>query len=155
MAGGALPLSDGAITLRPMREGDAAILMTGRDAVFHRFMGEGSPDPHPTAVIELDGGVVGWVDHDHDEIRTWLAPHECNIGYHVFAAHRGQGLAQAGVRLLLELLAAEGRYQVATFLVDAENAPSLRVAEAVGAVERERLTFDDGRPQVLLVRPIR
>ena len=96
-----LPLTDGTVTLRSLREGDVALLIAERDAAFHRFMGEGSPDPRPTAIIEVDrevdragGIVVGWVDRDHDALHTWLEPHECNVGYHVFAAHRGQGIAQ-------------------------------------------------------------
>ena len=147
-----LPISDGTVTLRAMQDGDAAVLIAGRDAVFHRFMGEGSPEPRPAAVIEVDGEAVGWVDYDDDH--AWLEPHECNVGYQVFAAHRGRGLAQRAVRLLLDLLAADGRYDVATFLIDAENEPSLRVAGANGATERERLTFAGGRPQVLLAVPI-
>jgi RimJ/RimL family protein N-acetyltransferase len=137
-----------------MRDGDAEILIAGRDAEFHRWMGDGSPDPRPTAVIEFGGEVVGWVDHDHDDTHTWLEPHECNVGYVVFAAHRGRGYASRAVRLLLDGLAGDGTYRMATFLVDAENEASLRVTAAVGAIERERLTFAGGRPQVLLERPL-
>ena len=85
---GGLPLSDGVVTLREVRAGDAEVLVAGRDDEFHRWMGDGSPDPKPTAIIEVDGEVVGWVDHDHDDTRTWLAPDECNVGYHLFAPHR-------------------------------------------------------------------
>ena len=148
-----LPVSDGTITLRAMQDGDAAVLIAGRDAEFHRFMGAGSPDPRPVAIIEVDGELVGWVDYDQDD-RTWLAPHECNVGYHVFASHRRRGYARRAVQLLLDVLAVDERCSVATFLIDAENEPSLGVAHAVGAIERERLTFTDGRPQVLLAVPI-
>ena len=41
------------------------------------------------------GIVVGWVDHDHDELHTWLEPHECNVGYHVFAAIAAGGSPSA------------------------------------------------------------
>jgi RimJ/RimL family protein N-acetyltransferase len=136
-----------------MQDGDAAVLIAGRDAEFHRFMGEGSPDPGPTAIIEVDGDVVGWVDHD--DSRTWLGSHECNVGYHVFAVRRGQGIAQRAVRLLLELLASEGTYSVATFLIDADNQPSLHVAAGVGATERWRRVEPDGRTNVFLSVPIR
>ena len=150
-----LPITDGVVTLRAMRADDTAMLIGGRDDEFHRFMGAGSPDPRPTAIIEVDGGVVGWVDHDHEDLRTWLEPHECNVGYHVFAAHRGRGIAKRAVRLLLGLVAREGIYDVATFLIDAENEPSLHVARAVGAVDCDRLSTADvsltGRPQVFLV----
>jgi RimJ/RimL family protein N-acetyltransferase len=151
------PRTDGVVTLRAPREGDAALLIAGRDAEFHRFMGEGSPEPRPRAVIEVGAEVIGWVDYDRDEIRSWLAPDECNVGYHVFAPHRGRGLASRAVRLLLDLVAEEGRFRFATFLIDADNEASLRVARAVGAVERR--VFPDAvpepgggpsRPQVLL-----
>ena len=116
-------------------------------------MGDGSADPRPTAIIEVEGEVVGWVDHDgygRQDGRDWLLPGQCNVGYHVFAPHRGRGIASRAVRLLLELLRADGDLREATFLVDAENEPSLRVARAVGATERERFANAAGRPQVLL-----
>ena len=63
-----------------------------RRGVPPRSWATGSPDPRPTAVIEVDGRAsVGWVDHDHDDAHTWLDADECNVGYHVFAAHRGRG----------------------------------------------------------------
>jgi RimJ/RimL family protein N-acetyltransferase len=126
-------------------------LIAGRDPEFHRWMGEGSPDPQPTAVIEVDGEVIGWVDHDHDPTRSWLEPHQCNVGYHVLAGHRGRGFARRAVLLLLDGIAQEGLYREATFLIDAENEASLLVARAAGAREVRR--FDvDGRVQVLLAR---
>ena len=98
-----------------------------------------------------DGEVVGWVDHEGHETHEWLLPGQCNVGYHVFAPHRGRGIASAAVRLLLERLRADDEVREAAFLVDAENEPSLRVALAVGATERERFANAAGRPQVLLV----
>ena len=114
-------------------------------------MGAGSDDPQPTAVIEVDGETVGWVDHDDHDAHAWLTPNQCNIGYHVFTAHRGRGYASSAMRLLLRELAAEERFEEATFLIDAENEASLRVAAAVGAAERDRWPNADGRPQVFLV----
>ena len=157
-AAGQLPLTDGTVTLRAMREGDAATLIAGRDDEFHRFLGPGSDDPRPTAVIEVDGNgepeVVGWVDHDDHHAHPWLTPQQCNVGYHVFRAHRNRGYATRAVRLLLEQVAARATYTEATFLIDAENGPSLRVASAVGAVERDRPVNAEGRPQVFLVVPV-
>lgn len=138
------------------------MLIDGRDEEFHRFLGPGSQDPRPTAVICVgrstaseeagDGAteVVGWVDHDAHEAHDWLLPHQCNVGYHVFAPHRCRGLATRAVRLLLELLRSDDAIREAVFLVDAENEPSLRVTAAVGASERERFANAEGRPQVLL-----
>jgi RimJ/RimL family protein N-acetyltransferase len=89
------------------------------------------------------------VDHD-TEPRAWLTPNQCNVGYHVFADHRRRGIATRAVRLLLELLRDETPFDEATFLVDAENEGSIRVARAVGAAERDRFPNAEGRPQVLL-----
>jgi RimJ/RimL family protein N-acetyltransferase len=100
-------------------------------------------------VIEVGGAVVGWVDHDHEE-RAWLESHQCNVGYNVFRSHRRRGIAARAVRLLLDLLRDEGGFTEATFLVDAENEPSLGVCRSIGAVERDRFDDADGRPQILL-----
>lgn len=95
-----------------------------------RWLGRGSATPSPTVVIELDGTVVGWVDADTEP--EWLGTGEVNIGYAVFAAHRGHGHAAAAVRLLLDALSA-GRVRRALFVIDRRNQASLRVAAAVGA----------------------
>jgi RimJ/RimL family protein N-acetyltransferase len=135
-----LPITDGVVTIRAPRPGDTAVLVAGRDDVSRRFLGEGDPDPRPVAVIEVDGEVVGWVDHDD---RSWLESHECNIGYHVFAAHRGGGYASRAVQLLLHLLAMEGRYSVATLLIDRENERSQALARRNGY---PRVPDLDGHP---------
>ena len=145
-----MPVTDGLVRLRQRRDGDAAALIAGRDDEFHRWLGAGSPEPRPTAVIEVSDEVAGWVDHDAHDQHAWLTPGQCNIGYHVFAAHRGKGVATRAVRLFLDLLRAEGACTEATFLVDVENGASLRVAVAAGAVERDRFPNADGREQVLL-----
>jgi RimJ/RimL family protein N-acetyltransferase len=135
-----LPITDGVVTIRAQRPGDAAAIVAGRDEVFHRFMGDGDPDPKPVAVIEVGGAVVGWVDHDD---RDWLEPHECNVGYHVVPDHRGRGYASRAVQLLLHHLALEGRYTVATLLIDRENARSHALARRNGYSQVPDL---DGHP---------
>jgi RimJ/RimL family protein N-acetyltransferase len=124
-----LPITDGVVMLRAVEPGDRDALVAGRDEVARRFLGEGDPDPQPVAVVEVAGEVVGWVDVDE---RDWLEPHECNLGYLVFPEHRGQGYASRAVQLLLHLLAHEGRYTVATLLIDRENEPSLGLARRLG-----------------------
>lgn len=134
-------LSDGPVTIRPSGPDDAAVLVAGRDEAFHRFLGPGDPSPSPVACIVVDGEVVGWVDHDHD--RSWLAPHEVNVGYHVFAEHRGHGYATRAVRLLLEHLALDTDWRTATLLIDAANERSLALAARAGF---HRVGDLDGHP---------
>ena len=119
-------MTDGVVVLRAPESGDAAVLVAGRDAVFHRFMGDGDPEPSPTACVVVDGEVVGWVDYDID--RSWLDPGEVNVGYNVFAAHRGRGYASRAVELLLQHLAADTTYDTATLLIDPNNERSLALA---------------------------
>ena len=134
-------LSDGPVTIRPAEPNDVAALVAGRDAVFHRFLGPGDPSPSPVACIVVDGVVVGWVDHDHE--RAWLADDEVNVGYHVFAQHRGRGYATRAVRLLLEHLAVDTPWRTATLLIDAANERSLALAARLGF---ERVADLDGHP---------
>ena len=123
-------LFDGAVTIRPSSADDIAALVAGRDDVFHRFLGEGSPDPRPTACVVVDDVVVGWVDYDRD--RTWLEPDEVNVGYNVFAPYRGNGYATRAVQLLLRHLAVDTEWRTATLLIDPANDRSLALAARAG-----------------------
>jgi RimJ/RimL family protein N-acetyltransferase len=124
-----LPLGDGEITIRPLQPGDVAQLIAGRDAEWERWLGPGTNDAQPTAVITVGGEVVGWVDYD---LRDWLAPDEVNVGYNVFPGRRGHGYATRAVLLLLRHLATETDVRTATLSIDADNARSLRVAQLAG-----------------------
>ena len=89
-------------------------------------MGEGSTDPKPTGCVVVGDEIVGWVDHDTD--RAWLEPGEVNVGYNVFADHRGKGYATRAVQLLLHHLAVDTVHRVATLLIDPANHRSLALA---------------------------
>jgi RimJ/RimL family protein N-acetyltransferase len=134
-------LSDGVVSIRPSTPDDVAVLVEGRDGEFHRFLGDGEPEPRPVACIVLDGVVVGWVDFDHD--RPWLEADEVNVGYNVFGPFRGNGYATRAVRLLMRHLAIDTEWQVATLLIDPANARSLALARRVGF---ERVGDLDGNP---------
>lgn len=123
-------ISDGVVTIRPWTQDDAQALILGRDDEFKRFLGEGSPEPRPTACIVVNDEIVGWVDYDHD--REWLAPDEVNLGYSVFAPRRGRGYATRAVRLLLHHLAADTERRIATLLIHPDNDRSLAVAQRAG-----------------------
>ncbi|HVM08913.1 MAG TPA: GNAT family N-acetyltransferase [Acidimicrobiales bacterium] len=108
------------------------LLIAGRDDVSRRWLGEGSAEPAPTAVVTLaaTGDVVGWVDYDTD--RSWLLDGEVNLGYSVFPQHRGHGYATRAVQLLLHHLATATSYTVATLLIGAGNERSLALARRAG-----------------------
>jgi RimJ/RimL family protein N-acetyltransferase len=144
-------MSDGLVVIRPPDPSDIAILIAGRDDVFHRFLGPGDDEPRPTACIVVDGEVVGWVDFDVD--RAWLEPGEVNVGYNVFASHRGKGYASRAVQLLMHHLAVDTDYHTATLLIDPDNERSLALAERVGC---DRVDDLDGNPYFKRrVRPLK
>lgn len=125
-------LTDGVVELRRSTPEDAPLIIAGRDAEFRRFIGQGSAVPAPEYVIVVGGSVVGWVDHDRDDDRWWLAPDEVNIGYHVFPADRRNGYAKRAVGLMIEHLRADSDWETATLLIHPENIASLTVAERNG-----------------------
>ncbi len=134
--------TDGVVTIRPPRRGDPARLVEGRDAEFRRFLGPGADEPDPVACICVgDDDVVGWVDHDAE--RSWLLVGEVNVGYHVFASHRGRGIASRAVQLLLHHLAITGHGRTATLLIDPSNVRSQALADRIRFVRQADL---DGNP---------
>lgn len=144
--GSAWELSDGLVTIRPPKPGESDLLLRGRDAEWEKWLGPGDPHPQPTACVVVDGEVVGWVDFDTE--RQWLQPGEVNIGYSIFAPHRGHGYATRAVKLLLRHLALDGGFHSAMLSVDLGNAPSHRVAEKAGfrVVAEDESSRDYRRP---------
>jgi len=124
-------LTDGVVTLRPPVTGDSEILINGRDAEFHRSLGDGSPEPEPTAVVlNRDRQITGWIDYDVG--REWLSAGEVNIGYNTFLQHRRLGLARRSIALLIEFLAEDTAFTAATLLIDPANVSSIAVADSAG-----------------------
>jgi RimJ/RimL family protein N-acetyltransferase len=125
-------MSDGVVMIRPPDEGDAERLLAGRDEEWRRWLGPGCDDPRPTACIVVAGEVVGYVDFSPD--LPWLRAGEVNVGYSVFAPHRGHGFASRAVELLIRHLDQSTRFDTATLLIHPENAVSLTVAAKTGFV---------------------
>jgi len=121
------PTTDGVVEIRPPASGDAATLIAGRDAEFHRFLGPGADEPQPVGCIVVVGDVVGWVDYD--VTRDWLVPGEVNVGYYLFASARGRGYATRAVHLLLHHLAVSTDQRIATLLIARDNHRSLALAD--------------------------
>lgn len=143
------PITDGVVRIRPFTTADAAAIVAGRDDEFHRWMGAGSPEPRPTACIEVGGGLVGWVDYDRHEDHHWLAPGEVNVGYALFPGHRGHGYASRSVQLLMHHLAGSSSVTTASLLIDPANLASLALAARTGFARH-----GDVNGQVHLRRPV-
>jgi RimJ/RimL family protein N-acetyltransferase len=129
--------SDGVVTLRPPRPGDAQLLVAGRDEEFFKWLGPGAETPSPVACIWVDGALVGWVDYDleHD----WLSPGEVNVGYYLFPGARGKGYASRAVELLLGHLRRNTEHSVATLVIRPGNTRSLNLAHRLGFVQKGEL----------------
>jgi RimJ/RimL family protein N-acetyltransferase len=96
---------------------------------------------------------VAYVDCDlaHHEVPAGGA----NISYTCAPAHRGNGWTSRSVRLVCAFLREETDAKEAHLLVDVDNAPSRRVAEAVGAREVEQLVNRHGRTMIRYVVALR
>lgn len=126
--------TDGTVSLRPSAANDRPTLIAGRDGEFQRFLGQGSPEPDPTAIVlNTAGEIAGWVDCDTD--RPWLQSGEANIGYNILPEQRGRGFAKRALALLMTFLAENSELTTATLLIDPANAPSLAVAQQTGFVQ--------------------
>ena len=80
---------------------------------------------------------------------------EANISYASHPAHRGRGYVSRAVLLVTRFLRDNTGAREAHILVDEDNMKSLRVARAVGAVERERFVNEHGRTMVRHVIALR
>ena len=89
---------------------------------------------------------VAYVDCDlaHHEVPAGGA----TISYTCAPIHRGNGWTSRSVRLVCTFLREETDATEAHILVDVDNTPSRRVAEAVGAREVERFVDPQGRTMV-------
>jgi len=96
-------LTDGVVVLRPPTAADVPDFIAQHDDISKRFLGDGDMSILPKATIEVNGAVVGWVDHD--AARDWLLPGELNMGCQVAPEHRGKGYGGRGLRLHLHHLA--------------------------------------------------
>ena len=133
-------VTDGVVTLRPPHPGDAQLLVEGRDGEFFRWLGPGADSPSPVACVWVGAELIGWIDYDleHD----WLRPGEVNLGYYLFPAARGKGYLARAVELLLLYLGRETEHDVATLVIDPENARSLALARRLGFLQKGKLEGD-------------
>jgi RimJ/RimL family protein N-acetyltransferase len=126
--------TNGRISLRAFAADDEAALLAGRDDEWRRWLGPGHDHPHPTACIVVDDEIVGWVDSDPDH--PGLGAGETNVGYSVFAPHRGKGYATDALVLLVQWLESATELRTATLSIHRDNHASLRVARKAGFAPR-------------------
>jgi RimJ/RimL family protein N-acetyltransferase len=140
-------LSDGVVTLRPLRPDDAeAVIAHLQDPEIPRWTGVPSPYGQAqfdewlagsAAAYEQGLGVHLAIVGDDDRVIgavgvQALDGERPDIGYWIAREARRQGIAARAVRLLRDWLAAERGCEHLEILVDPANGPSQRTALAAG-----------------------
>lgn len=155
-------LSDGVVTLTPLRVDDADEHLAGEDELLVRWL-NGGPGTRagteeyfrlcteqwsiggPLRAFGIRVGarsaLAGTIDLRF-EMRG-LAPGQVNVAYGLYPAWRGRGLATSGVNLVCQYAAAEGASQ-AVIQVDPENPGSAAVARRSGFVHAGQRPDADG-----------
>ncbi len=155
-------LSDGTVTLSPLRLDDVNAHLAGEDELLVRWL-SGGPGTRqgveayirhcleqwdtagPLRAFGIRSGagdtLTGTIDVRFAQ--QGLAPGQVNIAYGLYPSWRGQGLATRAVHLASRYAASEGAAE-AVIRVEPENSGSAAVALRAGFVHRERLRAEDG-----------
>jgi RimJ/RimL family protein N-acetyltransferase len=105
--------------------------------------------PGPKWIFAVDTATDDYVAYvDCDLANDKVPAGQANISYSAHPSHRGHGYVSGAVRIAVRFLAEHTDAREVHILVDAENAPSLRVARAVGATPVERWTNERGRTMI-------
>jgi len=171
-----LPLTDGVVTLRRQHPDDLELHLSAVDEEQMRWLWESGhrelyeamtsrerrahqlrhlhashdsygPGPKWSWSVDLaNARYVAYVDCDlaNDHVPVGAA----NISYVCSPEYRGRGYTSRSVRLVCDFLRQQTGAQEAHILVDLENVASLRVAEAVAAIEAETFVNEHGRATV-------
>ncbi len=150
-----IELSDGAITLSPLRLDDVEAHLTGEDELLVRWLngGPGTREgveayfPHCREQWDTAGplrafGIRAGADKvlagttDLRFTGEGLASGQVNVAYGLYPSWRGRGLATRAVLLASRYAAAEGA-QEAVIQVDPENSASAEVARRAGFTPRK------------------
>ncbi|MCX5174455.1 GNAT family N-acetyltransferase [Streptomyces virginiae] len=166
-------LSDGIITLSPLRRDDAEAHLAGEDEPLVRWL-SGGPGTRE--------GVEAYIRHCREQWDTagplrafgirvgtdetlagtidlrfaaeGLAPGQVNIAYGLYPFWRGLGLATRAVLLVSRYAANEGGKE-AVIRVDPENAASAAVAQRAGFTPGKHTQGADGTPLDWYIRDLR
>jgi RimJ/RimL family protein N-acetyltransferase len=155
-------LSDGIVTLSPLRVNDVDAHLAGEDDLLVRWLSGGPgtrqgvedyirhcleqwdiAGPLRAFAIRSDAGdaLAGTIDLRFAQ--EGLAPGQVNVAYGLYPSWRGQGLATRAVQLVSQYAASEGAAE-AVIRVEPENSVSAAVALRAGFVHRERVCAEDG-----------
>jgi RimJ/RimL family protein N-acetyltransferase len=171
-----LPLTDGVVTLRRQHPDDLELHLAAVDPEQMRWLWEPGqrelyeamtsqerrahqlrhlhashdsfgPGPKWSWSVDLaDARYVAYVECDLANNHVPVG--EANISYVCSPEHRGKGYTSRAVRLACDFLRQRTRAHEAHILVDLENVASLRVAQALGAIEVETFVNEHGRTTV-------
>lgn len=155
-------LSDGVVTLFPLRVDDADAHLAGEDELLVRWLNGGPGTRAGTEAYfrrcaeQWDTGgplrafgirvgaqstLAGTIDLRFE--MAGLAPGQVNLAYGLYPAWRGRGLATRAVNLVCQYATAQGATQ-AVIQVAAENSGSAAVARRSGFTYTKRLPDADG-----------
>jgi RimJ/RimL family protein N-acetyltransferase len=110
----------------------------------------------PKWTFSADHAAAPYVAYlDCDLANDHVPAGDANVSYAAHPAYRGRGNVSRAVRLITQFLRDHTGAESAHILVDARNAPSLRVAGAVRAMETERWRDEHGRTMIRHVLPLR
>lgn len=140
-----LPLSDDAVTIRPLTPQDRALFAKARadPTIAHRFGTQTSAvDDQIQHFIRLlqagRGGALTIAPHQQAAVgAVFLENHDPDsgdIGYWLLSPHRGHGYATRGLRLAATWALQSLGWARLQLWIEPDNEPSLRVAEAAGFI---------------------
>lgn len=112
--------------------------------------------PGPKWCFSVDTPDASYVVYiDCDLSNPHVPAGQANISYTCHPAYRGRGYTTRAVRLVCDFLRERTMASEAYIVVEPENRPSLGVARAVGAVERDRFVDEHGRTLIRHVLSLR
>ncbi|GAA1544299.1 hypothetical protein GCM10009730_61820 [Streptomyces albidochromogenes] len=168
-----IELSDGVITLSPLRLDDVEAHLTGEDELLVRWL-NGGPGTRegveayfrhcreqwdtagPLRAFGIRAGTDKVLAGTTDLRFTGesLAPGQVNVAYGLYPSWRGRGLATRAVLLASRYAAAEGA-QEAVIQVDPENPASAEVARRAGFTPRKQPHSNDATRFDWYIRDLR
>ncbi|HEY1175897.1 MAG TPA: GNAT family N-acetyltransferase [Phytomonospora sp.] len=165
-------LTDGLVTLSPLRPGDAEAHFAGEDDALVRWLNGGRSTldgvrdyidlcvrrwaelaPHRAFGVRVGPELAGTVDVQFALPVPVLAPGQVNLAYGLYAPWRGRGIATRAVALACAYAAGEGATQ-AVIRADPGNPDSSAVARRCGFAFQRTLTEPGGERLDWFVRDL-